>query len=468
MRKFSLFIFVQLFATLFLWANTPLKTEEIFEKTQTISSKEYELFVDGKQIPIYIASQQYQGDAYFFANFDISHKTEIIIKSSHSLEHCTILPERHKFKVKYLSQNKIAFTASKCFHAVVEWKGRRRPLVLFANKPDKNKPDKSNTNILYYGPGRHDVPHILLTSNQTLFLDEGAVVCGAVKAYGENITICGKGILTGDGYKRHHGPGGYLFQAEECRNLVVKDITITQPWSWTAVFTRCKDVTVDNIKVCASNMINDDAIDLCNSSNILIKNCFLRSQDDNIAIKGMHALAKLPCENITIRDCEFWTDKANVFRIGYECDATAMRNIFAKNIDVLHYSIDYRPPTHFWSNTIVWIQPANDMKIENCVFKNFRIHADGLNTILVEAKSCNGTSGPSTKGLPYGRGGVARNIKFQDIQVTGCQGDFTGSIWLEGISDSEYIQNVRFKNIKYFGKFITPKSSCFVKKNFVY
>lgn len=122
---------------------------------------------------------------------------------------------------------------------------------------------------------------------------------------------------------------------------------------WTFVTWDCDRVTIDNVKICGSRMINDDALDLVNAQNATVRNCFFRTQDDSIAIKGMAKVPR-PCEKILIEDCQFWTDSANIFRIGYECETAGMRDIRARGIDVLHYS-KYRPPAEYWAHAIMWL-----------------------------------------------------------------------------------------------------------------
>lgn len=41
-------------------------------------------------------------------------------------------------------------------------------------------------------------------------------------------------------------------------------------------------------------MLNDDALDLVNTQNATVRNCFFRTQDDSIAIKGLAEMPR-PC-----------------------------------------------------------------------------------------------------------------------------------------------------------------------------
>ena len=83
---------------------------------------------------------------------------------------------------------------------------------------------------------------------------------------------------------------------------------------------------------------------------------------------------------------KFFEAVANIFRIGYECETDGMRNIRARNIDVLYYSKNYRQPTEYWTNAVIWLQPNQDMLMEDCHFEDIRIRSNGEDMITVMAK----------------------------------------------------------------------------------
>lgn len=75
----------------------------------------------------------------------------------------------------------------------VEPFGRKNALHIFA---DPIADYQNEGEIIYFGEGVHDTGIIELESNQTLFIDEGAVVYGGVRACDAgNIKIIGRGIL---------------------------------------------------------------------------------------------------------------------------------------------------------------------------------------------------------------------------------------------------------------------------------
>ena len=76
----------------------------------------------------------------------------------------------------------IRFVLEKPAYVTVEPYGRHRALHIFADPMPHYDVDPSSPDVLYFGPGEHDVGLLELKSHQTLFLDEGAVVYACVRA----------------------------------------------------------------------------------------------------------------------------------------------------------------------------------------------------------------------------------------------------------------------------------------------
>ena len=412
----------------------------------------YAVRVNGRSIRVYEARAEYDGGLYYFANVDFKDKAKVTVRSKEDLSNVRILPDKYGFTPARGRNGSISFEADRPFRVSVERDGKAFPLMLFGNRPDKAP--APGADVIRLGPGYHDIPVTELSAGQTLYLEDGAVLRGAVVAKGDGITICGKGIITGEGYEKCQGPAPYMLYAEGCRNLTVRDITVTSPWWWTFVMWNCDGVLIDNMKGCCSNLLNDDALDICNSRNVEVRNCFFRCQDDIIAVKGMDVSGHAACENILVENCEVWTDRANIFRIGYECDSDGMRNITGRNLDVLHYANKYKSPEHYWANAIFWIQPSNGMTIEDCRFEDIRINAGSNDMILVEAKSC--LTGRCNTGpfdvVKYTEPGRARNITFRNITVTGDPSAFTGEIYIKGVDADHDITGITTEDIFYFGR----------------
>ena len=123
----------------------------------------------------------------------------------------------------------IKFTLDKPAYFTVEPYGRNRALHIFADPMPEYNVNTSSPDVLYFGTGEHDVGLIELQSNQTLFIDEGAVVYACVRVIdAENIKILGRGILDNRKNKEK-----ILFEASAENNSEAVNNAIKTPWAVT-------------------------------------------------------------------------------------------------------------------------------------------------------------------------------------------------------------------------------------------
>lgn len=421
----------------------------------------YTITANGKNVDIYRAkSPQFEGGEYFFAYFDFDKDVTIKVTSAKPLDKAELFPA--KFKPVSQGKKSLEFAVSKPpFNATVLRDERNLPLVIFGNPIETDIPDPKGENVVFFGAGVHTPPTIQLSDNQTLYIAGGAVVKSRIVAKGKNITVRGRGILDGELFERFSIPP--ILKFDDCNNLTLRDFIAKDPSGWTLVMTRCDGVKIDNVKICGSRMLNDDAIDICNTSNVEIRNVFARAQDDIIAIKGMSAKSsdnQPSCNNILIENCTFWTDIANVFRIGFECSAAEMSNIRVRNIDIPFYAVNYRGPEEFWAKAIVWLQAANNMPIHNISFENIEIRANGNDMCMLLANprkiGC-----PSIHKTPDIAGRVY-DCSFKDIKVYGRKGKFNGLLYFKGVDANSDVKNITLENIEYFGEKIGRDNKAFV------
>ena len=420
--------------------------------TEKISSL-YTLTVNGMQVDLYKASSPlFEGGEYFFGYFDFEGKVDVVVNikprnypDDRNPWYKTELLSR-TIKNAKVSPTKVSFSADKPFNATILYEERFMPLVIFGNPIEKNKPSKNDPNVIYFGAGVHVQDEVQIKEGQTLYLEGGAVLKSKIKGSGNNISIRGRGIVSGDLIQRRKIP--QLVYLRKCENLYIEGVIFKDSPHWTFTMQDCNKVEIDNMKICCSRMINDDAIDICNTSNLTLRNVFARAQDDIIAIKGFTGL---PCENILIEDSTFWTDRANVFRIGYECKAEAMRNIKVRNIFVPYYSSNYRGPEEYWAKGIIWLQATCDMPMYDIHFENIDIRSNGdnqcvllANPRVVQWRDC------KTAGKVY-------NCSIKNLNVWGKKGGFKGLLYFKGADETRSVKNITLENITYFGEKIDAK-----------
>lgn len=192
-------------------------------------------------------------------------------------------------------------------------------------------------------------------------------------------------------------------------------------------------------------------------------------------------------ENITVENCVFWVDFANVFRMATESSCPAFRNFTARNIDVIHFPDRDRVQ-------IFWLHPTGEMTMENLCFENIRINGQKpynlvkmtpalqlVGTRPIEKPHPNNIkTGPGRRGpgcCGYGEfvvvpssGPYIHNVTFRNIYTYGTKNSpkaERGAVLLQGVDDRYNISGVTFENISYYGKPINALSKKVQMNDFV-
>jgi hypothetical protein len=85
-----------------------------------------------------------------------------------------------------------------------------------------------------------------------------------------------------------------------------------------------KKVVVRNVKqICARE--NSDGIDICNSQDVLVEDCFLRNNDDEVCVKTLSSAPAMESKNIVVRRIVVWNDRARGLGITSETRANISR-----------------------------------------------------------------------------------------------------------------------------------------------
>ena len=69
---------------------------------------------------------------------------------------------------------------------------------------------------------------------------------------------------------------------EGCTRIRVEGVVLRKhSRGWTVKAVGCEDMNISNMKIVGSHSYNDDGIDLCNSRNVKIDGCFIRTNDEH-------------------------------------------------------------------------------------------------------------------------------------------------------------------------------------------
>ena len=278
-------------------------------------------------------------------------------------------------KTKWLFLSLTAFLVSSLTHlngesivkygAVADAKTNNAPFI------QKAIDDASNA-----GGGRVTIPPgnfltgtLFLKTNVELHLEAGACLLGSdrVKDYSgtgmrraliianeqKNISISGTGVIDGQGQelmvdifrmlrsgelkndslwlvKRPEAGRAMVLNFHACTGVKVSDVTLKNASNWVQDYNSCTDVVINRIKVQSTAYWNNDGLDVTDSKNVKITNCFINASDDGICLKSSNP--KSCCENIFVDSCTV-RSSANGFKLGTG-GTGGFRNITVRNLYV--------------------------------------------------------------------------------------------------------------------------------------
>lgn len=403
---------------------------------QEKKSNDFKMFVDNKPLFVHQArvskfpvNQIWPGyqrpvnqtEIASFASFDFKGEAEIKINSNEKIKTLKIRPLEYGIK-PVIKGNTIQFKVSKPSQIVVEVNGYHHALHIFANPIENYRIDKKDPRIHYFGPGIHEAGVINVKSNETVFIDGGAVVYGVIKSENaRNVRIIGRGIL--DASKIERGKATNLITLKNVENAYINGIILRDPQEWAVVPTNCNQVTFDNIKLIGFWRYNSDGIDVVSCKNITIKNSFIRSYDDNIVIRGTKGAYHQPyniIENISINNCVLWNDWGRVMELGASTVIDTMKNISFSNCFIPHFT-----------SVAMDIQNCDRGYVKDIHFKNIAIED------------------PISDSLRIGTTPIVKRA-WGKIIVLGVYGSYYSDDTIRG-----NIENIYFNNIRYNSKSVS-------------
>lgn len=403
--KTVILLFLSLFcANIFAQTVTPHTVPEEF------ASDYYEVKVNGQPVQVFHA-----GLNVYFASFDFTGSADVKVTSRYnsksysgqtSNKEAIKVDERGYWRgevnIRPLSKNihptlngsDVSFSLSEAGQYSLEKVGTNHfkddVIFLFANRPDTNNPNLTAKNVIHLKAGIH-YRNIDLKSGQTLYLDAGAVLFGAINVWdAKNVSILGRGTVVYYGPQSETHDDGWKNQknwhpltTNNVQGLTVRGIMfVGRSRTWSLQTHSTFDAVFDNIKILAVNPqnINGDGIDWYGGGRAKVLNSFIRSMDDCFAFFtpnssfDMWATTKDTqgeVNDIYIENCVLWTTLANVFRIGFNGQALTTDNITMKNCDILHITNGnwYAPSSLF---CMVSPNSKGKAKHSNYLFENIR------------------------------------------------------------------------------------------------
>jgi polygalacturonase len=282
-----------------------------------------------------------------------------------------------------------------------------------------------------------------------------------------------------------------LILLSECTDVTIEDITLYNSKTWDVVPALCNNVNIKNIKIVSDNN-SDDGIDIVSTKNIRIRNSFIRTKDDCIAVKS-HAKPHSPSEQIlsgqplkgqlaydqgdnqlipgpffpvdsvTVKNCVFWNAAwGNALEIGFELSGD-VRNISFIDNDIIHVEGGAAFSIHNARRGVVSNILIDNLRIEYADQKLFDL------AIFRSVYSEDGTRDSAEANRLYLNGiwdnvlkvtdaekeshgkfrGHIKNITLKNVSVV--DGPFPFSVF-SGSDNNHLVENVSIENLNVHGK----------------
>jgi len=182
----------------------------------------YKVEAGNVDIPV---GREISNDSVFeTAAFTMLHEAHIEITVPENIQNFSIHPLSKNIRVEN-DGRKLSFKLEEPSNLLVKV-NNLTPLLLFATPTETNIPDPSDTSVVYFGPGEYHAGRLKLKSNQTVYIEEGAVVYGTLEGYEvENVTISyinlfsyyrNNGGLMLDGCKNYSATNSIILTNDDC------------------------------------------------------------------------------------------------------------------------------------------------------------------------------------------------------------------------------------------------------------
>lgn len=346
-------------------------------------------------------------------------------------------------------------------------------LHLFTDAIDEKREEKkSDRNVLYFGPGYHDLSdgEVSLHTGMTLYVAPGAVLNAPVVVYqAQNVVIEGGGVIMMD-KKSAVNPeyGNIVITLNHAGNVTVRDVIACahRPQNWTTHVYFSSDVTIDNYKVFSPQYASTDALDITNSQRVTVTDSFLRSCDDCVTVKGLANVSlpkdAPPNEDIHVSSSQLWSDCNNAMVIGEESMAAYYDNITFRDIDVLYSYDDRDNHERLDERAVMSIVTLHGTYIRNILWEDIRVNnCQRLVCFNFKDSFWFGTI-QGNQVYPGGAEGITlRNITCNSAN----RSSIANEILIHGWSKDKMFSDVTFDNVVIEGKKLTTLLNPYMKVN---
>lgn len=360
------------------------------------------------------------------ATFDFEGSVEVAVTSSRQpIQSVKIRPLSYEIKPR-IEGNTIIFSLSRPCNLSVEINDDIfHNLHLFANPLEESRPNLSDPNVIYFGPGVHDIPdhQLRVPSGKTVYMAGGAVICGQILIdHAHDVQVLGRGMT-------------------DQRSISITNsshVKISGIFASQIFIGGSSHVEFSNIK-CISYQRWGDGIDVICSSDVRMDGLFNRNSDDCIAIYAKRGSFSGGSRDITLRNASLWADVAHPILVGTHGNTKnpeKIENLRFLNLDILD---QMEPQLEYQGCMSLNASDSNlirDVRFEDVRVEDFRLGQ------LVNVRVCFNRRYCTSPG----RG--IEDVCFKNISYTGTHAN--ASI-IEGYDDQRKVKDIVFENLSING-----------------
>lgn len=203
--------------------------------------------------------------------------------------------------------------------------------------------------------------------NQSLIFAEGC----------DNISLCGEGLIHGRG-TRYHFPGEetphrtpgrpFLIRFIDCKHVHIKDLHLKDAAGWMQNYLNCEDLLIEGINVDNQANVNNDGLDVDGCRRVIVRNCFISSEDDAMCFKGA---SQRPMEQILVENCQFYSS-CNALKFGTDSQGD-FRNVLVRNVVAGGPSMELRVLRPRLADSGISLEVVDGGTVEDILFTDIHI-----------------------------------------------------------------------------------------------
>ncbi len=168
----------------------------------------------------------------------------------------------------------------------------------------------------------------------------------------------------------HKSKYGYLMLLKNCSRVKLYNLILENAAMWTLNINSSNNVNISNVVINNNRHVaNCDGIDICGSSNVVVKNCFVSTADDGIVLKNNMGISTSGDDGLKIKN------NLDV------CCKRGMSNIYIHDCEVVSCTNAFKIGTETSLD-------ISEVTVENCKFYLRDIYPAGVSGISIE--SCDG------------------------------------------------------------------------------